>query len=197
MFPITLGPYRSNFTAIVNAISDKGLIALDKGIEIEIADGEKVLLIAFTFAYIGDILQQQKNSRIKTQKANLGCRIYYIYVNDRSNLAYDTFVKGRYYNTAIYIRQDIARRTIQKARDKYSIIQGIDLSLDAIVLQERISPISNLIVTRPRDLAYSEYSGLSRMLYSLLIKGVLLLAIAKEYIVLLRTFPFLLSQLRI
>lgn len=55
MFPITLGPYRSNFAAIVNAISDKGLIALDKGIEIEIADGEKVLLIAFTFTYIGDM----------------------------------------------------------------------------------------------------------------------------------------------
>lgn len=55
MFPITLGPYRSNFAAIVNAISDKGLIALDKGIEIEIEDGEKVLLIAFTFVYIGDM----------------------------------------------------------------------------------------------------------------------------------------------
>lgn len=55
MFPITLGPYRSNFAAIVNTIGDKGLIALDKGIEIEIEDGEKVLLIAFTFVYIGDI----------------------------------------------------------------------------------------------------------------------------------------------
>lgn len=54
VFPITLGPYGSNFIAIVNAIGDKGLIALDKGVEIEIA-GERVLLIAFTFVYIGDI----------------------------------------------------------------------------------------------------------------------------------------------
>lgn len=54
VFPITLGPYGSNFVAIVNAIGDKGLTALDKGVEIEIA-GERVLLIAFTFAYIGDM----------------------------------------------------------------------------------------------------------------------------------------------
>lgn len=54
VFPITLGPYGSNFVAIVNTIGDKGLIALDKGIEIEIA-GERVLLIAFTFVYISDI----------------------------------------------------------------------------------------------------------------------------------------------
>lgn len=56
VFPITLRPYRSNFAAVVNTISDKGLIALDKGIEIEIAkDSKRVLLIAFTFVYISDI----------------------------------------------------------------------------------------------------------------------------------------------
>lgn len=54
VFPITLGPYRSNFAAIVNAISDKGLIALDKGVEIKIV-GERLLLIAFIFVYIGDM----------------------------------------------------------------------------------------------------------------------------------------------
>lgn len=56
MFPITLRPYRSNFVAVVNTISDKGLIALDKGIEIEIAkDSKRVLLVAFTFVYISDM----------------------------------------------------------------------------------------------------------------------------------------------
>lgn len=56
VFPITLRPYRSNFAAVVNAISDKGLTALDKGIEIEIAkDSKRVLLIAFTFVYISDM----------------------------------------------------------------------------------------------------------------------------------------------
>lgn len=56
IFPITLRPYRSNFVAVINTISDKGLIALDKGIEIEIVkDSKRVLLITFTFAYISDI----------------------------------------------------------------------------------------------------------------------------------------------
>lgn len=56
MFPITLRPYRSNFVAIMNTIGDKGLTALDKGIEIEIAkDSKRVLLVAFTFVYISDM----------------------------------------------------------------------------------------------------------------------------------------------
>lgn len=196
VFPITLRPYRSNFATIVNAIGNRGLTDLDKGVEIQI-DGKRVLLVAFTFAMIRDMPQQQKNSRMKTQKANLSCRICFIYVDERRDLDFDTFSDGRYYYTVMYIRQDIARRITQKSRDDYTVLQGVDPSPDSIALQERIVLASDIIVTRLGDPVYSEYSSLSRMLYNLLIEGVLTLSAAKEYVSLLRIFPFLLSQPRI
>lgn len=54
VFPVTLRPYGSNFATIVNTISNRGLIDLDKGVEIQI-DSKRVLLVAFTFVIIRDM----------------------------------------------------------------------------------------------------------------------------------------------
>lgn len=57
VFLVTLGPHGSNFADVVKAIREKGLKALDRGVEIDV-DRERVLLIAFTYAYLGDMPQQ-------------------------------------------------------------------------------------------------------------------------------------------
>lgn len=54
VFLVTLGPYGSNFADIVKAIREKGLKALDRSVEIDV-DRERVLLIAFTYAYLGNM----------------------------------------------------------------------------------------------------------------------------------------------
>lgn len=54
IFLVTLGPYGSNFADIVKVIREKGLKALNRSIEINI-DRERVLLIAFIYAYLGNI----------------------------------------------------------------------------------------------------------------------------------------------
>lgn len=54
VFLITLGPYSSNFADVVKAIGEKGLTALNRGIEIEV-DREKVLLIVFIYTYLGNM----------------------------------------------------------------------------------------------------------------------------------------------
>lgn len=53
-FVLTLSLYRSNFPNIVKALSL--LIILDRGIEVYIPRTSNVLLVAFTYAFIGDIL---------------------------------------------------------------------------------------------------------------------------------------------
>ena len=92
--PITIGPYGSNFKDVISAL--KCLRALDAGIEVEIR-GQKVMLVAFSMCYLGDMPQQQKNSGMKSQKAKCGCRFCYIVSDERGNLNYDTFYQGRYY----------------------------------------------------------------------------------------------------
>lgn len=54
VFLITLGPHGSNFSEVVKAIREKGLKALDRGIEVKV-DREKILLIAFIYTYLGDM----------------------------------------------------------------------------------------------------------------------------------------------
>lgn len=53
-FVLTLGLYRSNFPNVVKALGL--LIALDRGIEVYILGTSKVLLVVFTYAFIGNML---------------------------------------------------------------------------------------------------------------------------------------------
>lgn len=57
---------------------------------------------------------------MKTQKANLGYRLYYIYLNNRSTLNYDIFLKGRYYYTVLEMRKDINNLPTKREREEYS-----------------------------------------------------------------------------
>lgn len=53
-FVLTLSLYRSNFPNVVKALSL--LTTLDRGIEVYIPRTGNVLLVAFTYAFIGDML---------------------------------------------------------------------------------------------------------------------------------------------
>lgn len=52
-FTLTLGPYRSNFLDVVKALSL--LVALDRSKEVQIPGIGKVMLIAFTYAFISNM----------------------------------------------------------------------------------------------------------------------------------------------
>lgn len=170
VFPLTLGPYSSNFADVVEAI--KLLATLNQGIEVYIPGRGNVLLVAFTIAFLSDMPQQQKNSRIKTQRANLSCRIYYIYANFRGILDYNVFLEGRYYYTVIDMRRDIDSLPTKAARDAYRVEQGIDPDPAAIALTTILLAL-DIIQTRPSNPAYSEYQGLTSIMHHLLLDGIL------------------------
>lgn len=54
VFPLTLGPYSSNFADVVKAI--KLLSILDRGVKVYIPSIGIVLLLAFTLYFLRDIL---------------------------------------------------------------------------------------------------------------------------------------------
>lgn len=53
VFPLTLGPYSSNFADVVEAI--KLLTVLNRGVKVYILGIGNVLLIAFIFAFLSNI----------------------------------------------------------------------------------------------------------------------------------------------
>lgn len=61
------------------------------------------------------------------------------------------------------------------------------MALDIPALYQ-LSPALDIILSRPADLAHSEYNGLSQLMHNLLIKAELLLVAQIEYAKLLRNF---------
>jgi hypothetical protein len=64
-------------------------------------------ICAFTHAFLGDMPQQRKNSMMKTQRGNLGCRFCFAAVDDRGNLGYDSLQDGRYHFQTLEMRKDL------------------------------------------------------------------------------------------
>lgn len=168
VFPLTLGPHGSNFADVVEAI--KLLAMLDRGIEVHIPGAGKVLLVAFTMAFLGDMPQQQKNSGMKTQRANLSCRMCYIHADFRGLLDYDVFLEGRYHHTVMEMRKDMVNLSTKAAREAYGAEWGMDPDPAAMALTS-IAPALDIIQTRPGDPAHSEYQGLTSMMHQLLLDG--------------------------
>lgn len=53
VFPLTLGPYSSNFADVVEAI--KLLAVLNRGVEVYILGIGKILLVVFTLAFLSNM----------------------------------------------------------------------------------------------------------------------------------------------
>lgn len=140
--------------------------------------------------------QQQKNSGIKTQRANLSYRLCYVPTEERRLLDYNIFTNRRYYRTVLAIREDIDNLPTNAVRQVYGVTQGINPDLGLIALFKLLLAL-NIVLSRLGDPAYLEYQGLSSIMYKLLIEAILTLSAAKEYRAILRSFPFLPSQLRV
>lgn len=138
--------------------------------------------------------QQQENSRIKSQNATYSCRSCIIYKDQRADLQYDIIQHRRFYYKNERQRRYINSLGTQKARDDYSVRQGIDVGT---VLLQLISLVLDIIVIRPTDPAHSEYSGILQLLYKLLLNAILKLAALVEYTRILRGFQFPLGQARL
>lgn len=154
VFLFILGLYSSNFADVVEAI--KSLAILDCRVDVNIPAIGKVRLVVFTFAYIGNMPQQQKNLGIKTQQANLGCRLCYVPIEERGLLDYNTFTNRRYYRTVLAMREDIDNLPTNAVRQAYGVTQSIDPDPSSIALSKILLAL-NIVLSRLGDPAHLEY----------------------------------------
>jgi hypothetical protein len=162
---------------------------LDKGINTTIL-GELVNLAVFTFKFLLDMVEGNVLCGIKGVKANKNCRMCYAgkegpKLNSRRDLSYDIFRNGRYHYQTIQMRKEMASKSLAE-RAEYSTKWGLDV---APVLQT-ITPALDLVLSRPFDLAHSEYQGLSQLMHELLKDTILTAKGLEEYYVTLRQHPF-------
>lgn len=142
------------------------LSILDAGVEIDL-NGTTVVLYAFIYMYIGDMLQQQANTSMLSQQANVGCRNCYTNIKDRSDLDVDIVSNGKFFYKDARIRQimktnpDIASL---KTRKDFGRQYGIKADPSPIRL---IMLATDTISVLPNDLPHSKGKGLGLILYNL------------------------------
>ena len=108
-----LDPHGSNFPDVVDALQHLAL--LDRGID-TVIDGGEVFLCAYTHMFLGDMPQQQQNSGMKSQNAEVGCRFYYIPSSQRNNLDYDITENGRFHHQVMNMRREMNALPTKKAK---------------------------------------------------------------------------------
>ena len=184
VFPITLGPHGSNDEDVLEAI--QSLIPLDQGVMVDIS-GTETLLCVYTIAFLGDMLQQNKNSGIKGPGANCSCRFCTIKAKERNDVDFDIWTNGRYHHQLIEMRQKLA--SFQRASDKreYEKTWGLDAQQTALV---SLAPALDLVLGRPGDPYHSEANGIADLTHNLLLNLILKKIVHPDYVAALQKFPF-------
>jgi hypothetical protein len=190
IFPISLSPHGSNFDDTVRAL--QSLANLDIGVTVMINGKESILCVP-TLCYLGDMPQQDKNSGFRGPKALKPCRFcHYGQSTIKSGVAsdildFDVITHGRYHHQAEQMRKQM--ESLKTATDKrtYGSQWGISEEKPALI---DISPALDLILSRPPDPAHSEYQGMTALLHSLLLDGILTATAQKSYGRVLRLWPF-------
>jgi hypothetical protein len=190
IFPLTLSPHGSNFDDTVRALQSLG--QLDHGIETTI-NGEKVLMCVPTLCYIGDMPQQDKNSGFRGPRAKKFCRFCLIgqkaVESGRPNdvLDFDIVTHGRYHFQTVEMRKELNSKPTNAKTNAYAAQWGLGTTNPALA---DISPALDLIMSRPPDPAHSEYQGITELMHTLLLGGILSEAGKEAYARNLRTWPF-------
>ncbi|KAH0021137.1 hypothetical protein KCU78_g6244, partial [Aureobasidium melanogenum] len=171
VLPMCLGPHGSNLEDVVDAFGAL-MYSLDSGVELNIGGKEPEKTV--------------KNSGMKSQRANRGCRSCYATKATLGDMGFNKFEEGRFHFEALRQREAMGRLN-RAAMDKFARDWGLDTTSPVL---HKLCPALDLIVTRPADPAHSEYNGISKLLHHLLIETILTKNAAKEYSNVLRSFPF-------
>ena len=183
VFPLTLGPHRSNLNDVLSALLS--LRDIDKGILLDLPQPTRVCI--FPLYTIGDMPQQQVNAGFKTQKATLGCRFCLIPNESRGDLEYDIIKNGRFHYQTMQHRHEMNAIRATGKKEKFAILWGLSLEEPTLL---RLFPALDVILTRPSDPAHSEYAGLYLRLHHLLLEAILTTTATQSYATAIRQWPF-------
>ncbi|KAI1753016.1 hypothetical protein F4782DRAFT_95579 [Xylaria castorea] len=191
IFPITLSPHGSNFDDAIKALQSLGDV--DGGVPVTMDGDNNVIMVVPTLCYIGDMPQQDKNAGFRGPKANKFCRFCHIGQkavksgNPSDVLNFDIITHGRYHHQAIEMRRELESKPSNAKAKAYASQWGLSDEKPALRL---ISPALDLVLSRPPDPAHSEYQGMSELMHTLLIDGILADRGKSAYTRQLRVWPF-------
>ncbi|KAL9635849.1 MAG: hypothetical protein Q9204_002463 [Flavoplaca sp. TL-2023a] len=103
VFPLTLGPYASEFSDVLQTLQPN-LSQLHEGNVVMDIDGEETILLAYTLASTGDMPQQASSGSFASPQAMRGCSKCLVTKEQRANLTFDIYHNARAYYRVIHER---------------------------------------------------------------------------------------------
>ncbi|KAF8431551.1 hypothetical protein BGX38DRAFT_1103711, partial [Terfezia claveryi] len=153
IFVLILGPFRSNKSDISAALQPD-CTRMDKGTTIRLLDGSGTKFVRmFCIAHHGDMPQQNKLARIKSHKADHGCRGCLISKDEFGNLGIDTQAQGRYLFPMYQLRKDVTQIKTKVGRDQF--LQKVGLNSDG-PLMALCHPCLDSLRSTPHDPLHAE-----------------------------------------
>jgi len=105
----------------------------------------------------------------------------------RADMDYDTISNGRFHHETLRQRALMDMTTNQRAKASVASQYGFNTESPSL---QTISPALDIILSRPSNLAHSEFGGIAKLAHQLLIDAVLTKSAAQSYARTLRSFPF-------
>ena len=184
VFSLTFESHDSNFVDVIDAL--KSLISLNEDTKVLIHE-QKTLMCVFILTYIEDMSQQQENSEFKSQRATFDCRFCFVAANERHNLNFDVVKNDRFHHQIIQMRKEMNNIKQKIKKEAYDSKWNIDSENPSLTM---IFSTLDLILSRSRDSAHSEYFEMTRQLHFLLLDAILTIPASKTYVLKLRHFSF-------
>lgn len=126
----------------------------------------QTVVAAYTDFYTGDMPQQNRNSDLKSQNADYGCRGCTVHKTERENLKLRHCREWSVYSEDQRARKHLMSLPTAKAQENFA--KSIGMAIDSPLLL-KISPALDIIATRPADPAHSEFNGVTDLVHRLLL----------------------------
>lgn len=167
---LTLGPHGTMFKDVVDSLD--GLRQLDRGIEVDWYDDQKMRVFGFVLGFLGDMPQQADGAGFKrpTSTIDKGCHFCYVSAEKWGDIAFDIVKEDRSYFRLLQQRQQAQNLMHKTPREKAYQIYSLSENQTPLF---HIAPALNLVSCFPSDPCHSEYGGISKMWQELLISGIL------------------------
>jgi hypothetical protein len=184
-FTWTLGPHGASMADIVRDLQP-GMEALSTGAVLDIG-GVQTLVKAFPIVLTGDMPECADMAGFMRHNAAKGCRACFIDSNDRRNLQFDVISFGRFHFDTIF-KRDKGHCILQpRARAKYFKDLGMRDEVPDIL---PLAPALDLILGRGYDAPHSEWRGIGRVVFGLLLNNILTHNGRLEFVRAMQSFPF-------
>ena len=142
-------------------------------------ENKSIYICVFTFVYVKNMLQQQKNFEFKSQNANYECYFCIIHSDNRITFNFDIVKNERYHYEILRMRKKMSQMKLMKEKNEYVKLHDLNREKSFLFI---IFSALNIIVIRLNNFTHLKYDNIVKFMHILLMKVILTDFEIKSYV---------------